>query len=137
MSVRLAAAAVLCAMGAVAACAPVSAVPDRAAGATAGARKCFFQGDVRSFRASADGRSVYVRELDKTVYRLEAAGSCPELGDALAIGFAPMGGMNSLCPGDYTRLVVGGSPTAMPCSVRMVGALTEAEVAALPARDRP
>ncbi|MEN5176069.1 hypothetical protein D3C73_860040 [compost metagenome] len=137
MSARLAFSVFLCALGALAACAPVSTSADGTTATAANARKCFFQDDVRSFRASADGRNVYVRELDKTIYRLEAAGACPELSDALAIGFAPMGGMNSLCTGDYTRLVVGGSPSAMPCSVRMAGALTEAEVAALPARDRP
>jgi hypothetical protein len=125
------------ALFALTACAPVSKPADGTTTAAANARKCFFQRDVRSFRVSADGRKVYVRELDKTIYRLDVAGSCPELRDALAIGFAPMGGTSSLCTGDYTRLVAGGSPSAMPCSVRMAGALTDAEVAALPERDRP
>jgi hypothetical protein len=137
MSARLAPVVVLSAASALAACAPVAAPADGAATIAANARKCFFQGDVRSFRVSADGRKVYVRELDKTIYRLEVAGSCPELRDALAIGFAPMGGTSSLCTGDYTRLVAGGAPSAMPCSVRMAGALTEAELAALPERERP
>lgn len=137
MSARLAPVVALSAVSALAACAPVAAPADGAATTAANARKCFFQGDVRSFRVSADGRKVYVRELDKTVYRLEVAGSCPELRDAMAIGFAPMGGASSLCTGDYTRLVVGGAPSAIPCSVRMTGALTEAELAALPERERP
>lgn len=120
------------------ACAPVQSPDGTAATATASApRKCIFQNDVRSFRVSRDERNVYVRGLDKTVYRLSVMGSCPELDTTLAIGFAPMGGVSSLCTGDYTRLVVGGSPSAMPCNVRMVGTLTEDELAALPERDRP
>ena len=136
MSARLVSAIVLSAASALAACAPVSTSADGVATA-ATARPCIFQNDIRSFRVSNDERNVYVRGLDKTVYRLEVAGACPELDNTLAIGFAPRGGMNSLCTGDYTRLVVGGSPSTMPCSVRMTGALTEAEVAALPARERP
>jgi len=127
---------ILSAVSVLAACAPVSTPSDGATTATT-ARTCIFQNDIRSFRVSNDERNVYVRGLDKTVYRLEVAGACPELNNTLAIGFAPRGGVNSLCTGDYTRLVVGGSPSAMPCSVRMAGALTEAEVAALPARERP
>lgn len=137
MSARLAPLVVLSAMTGLMACAPVSAPSEGATSTAAAARKCVFQRDVRSFRVSADGRNVYVRELDKTIYRLEVAGSCPELRDTMAIGFAPMGGTSSLCTGDYTRLVAGGSPSAIPCSVRMAGALTDAEVAALPERDRP
>lgn len=126
------------ALGALAACAPMTAPgADAAATASTGARKCLFQDDVRSFRVSRESRSVYVRGLGKTVYRLEVMGACPELADALAIGFAPLSGGNNLCTGDYTRLVVGGSHAPLPCSVRMTGALSEAEVAALPERDRP
>ena len=122
---------------AVTACAPVQGADVTGATAQAAPRKCLYQNDVRSFRVSRDERNVYVRGLDKTVYRLSVMGSCPELDTTLAIGFAPMGGVSSLCTGDYTRLVVGGSPSAMPCNVRMVGALTEDELAALPERDRP
>ncbi|MEN5147524.1 DUF6491 family protein [Brevundimonas diminuta] len=122
---------------AVTACAPVQGADGTGATAQAAPRKCLYQNDVRSFRVSQDARNVYVRGLDKTVYRLSVMGSCPELDTAMAIGFAPMGGMNSLCTGDYTRLVAGGAPTGMPCNVRLTGALTEAEVAALPERDRP
>lgn len=125
---------------AVAACAPVSgagAGADQTA-ANATPRQCVFQRDIRNFRVSNDGRNVYVRAGMKSVYQLETMGACPDLENALAIGFKPTGGMTSLCVGDWTRVVaIAGGQGDTPCSVRMVGALSEAEVAALPARDRP
>lgn len=137
MTARPACVAVVSAIASLAACAPVSPPADGATTASAAPRKCFFQDEVRSFRVSENERNVYIRGLDKTIYRLDVIGSCPELDDALAIGFAPGGGPNGLCTGDYARLVVGGSPSPMPCSVRLAGALSEAEAAALPRRDRP
>lgn len=124
---------------AVSACAPVNgAAPDQTA-ANATPRQCVFQRDINNFRVSSDGRRVYVRAGMKSVYQLETMGACPDLENALAIGFRPTGGLTSLCAGDWTRVVAagGGSGDAGPCSVRMVGPLTDAQVAALPARDRP
>lgn len=138
MSVRFAIASGLLAVlaAATAGCAPMKGSADRTAAATP--RQCVFQTDIRSFRVSQDARNVYVRGLNSTVYRLETMGACPDLENALSIGFQPAGGLSSLCVGDWTRIVpVAGSHDRMPCSVRMTGALTEAEVAALPARDRP
>lgn len=137
MSARLICVAVLGAAASLSACAPVA--DDAAPGtrASAPARACVFQRDIRNFRVSNDERTVYVRGPNKTVYRLEVAGDCPELDRTLAIGFAPRGGMNNLCTGDMTRLVFGRSPSAMPCDVRMAGALSPTEIAALPERERP
>lgn len=136
MSIRIAiASTLLAAAAATAGCAPMGGA-DKTAAATP--RQCIFQTDIRNFRVSEDGRNVYVSGLNKTVYRLETMGVCPDLENALAIGFKPEGGFSSLCVGDWTRLVpASGTVNHMPCSVRMTGALTEAEVAALPARDRP
>lgn len=120
-----------------AACAPVDGADGNAVAATP--RQCLFQSDIRNFRVSEDGRNVYVRAGRQTVYRLETMGFCPDLENALAIGFKPRGGLSTLCVGDWTQVVpvVGSAPQAAPCSVRMTGALTEAEVAALPSRSRP
>lgn len=137
MSIRIAiASTLLAAAAATAGCAPMGGAADKTAAATP--RQCIFQTDIRNFRVSEDGRNVYVSGPNKTVYRLETMGACPDLEHALSIGFKPEGGFSSLCAGDWTRLVSNtGTFTHMPCSVRMTGALTEAEVAALPARDRP
>lgn len=115
------------------ACAPV-----QGPGATASEpSQCIFQNDIRNFRVSRDEREVYVRGLNRTVYRLSVTGPCPDLDRTPGIAFAPLGGVSRLCPGGHTRLVIGGSPSPVLCNVRMIGALTEAEVAALPERDRP
>jgi len=140
MTLRLAMApALLAASFTIASCAPVNG--GGSSGQTAAnttARQCIFQRDIRNFRVSNDGRNVYVRTGMKSVYQLETLGACPDLENALAIGFKPNGGLTSLCVGDWTRIV--SAPRDFdntPCSVRMVKGLTDAEVAALPARDRP
>ncbi|ANF53363.1 hypothetical protein DA69_00380 [Brevundimonas naejangsanensis] len=143
MTLRLAMApALLAATFTIAACAPVNGGPNGGSSgqtaANATARQCIFQRDIRNFRVSNDGRNVYVRTGSKSVYQLETLGVCPDLENALAIGFKPNGGLTRLCVGDWTRIV--SAPRDFdntPCSVRMVKGLTDAEVAALPARDRP
>ncbi|MBD7941276.1 DUF6491 family protein [Brevundimonas guildfordensis] len=142
MSARFISAVLLCAAAGLAACAPTSSGDAAHSGqsaqsAAAGARACVFQRDIRNFRVSSDERNIYVRGPGQTIYRLEVAGACPELDHPLAIGFAPRGGINNLCTGDMTRLVFGRSASAIPCDVRMAGALSAAEVAALPERERP
>ncbi|MEN5113111.1 DUF6491 family protein [Brevundimonas diminuta] len=129
--------ALLAATFTIASCAPVSGAGDQTA-ASAAPRQCIFQRDIRNFRVSNDGRNVYVRTGMKSVYQLETLGVCPDLENALAIGFRPNGGLTSLCVGDWTRIVSAPRDFAdTSCNVRMVKGLTEAEVAALPARDRP
>ena len=139
MSVRLISAALLGAAASLSACAPASPEiqNDVRNGASATARACVSQRDIRNFRVSNEERNVYVRGPNRTVYRLEVVGVCPDLDRTLGIGFAPRGGVNNLCTGDMTRLVFGGAPSAMPCDVRMAGAMSPAEVAALPDRERP
>jgi len=141
MTLRLAMApALLAASFTITSCAPEEPV-NGGGGQTAAntsARQCIFQRDIRNFRVSNDGRNVYVRTGTKSVYQLETLGVCPDLENALAIGFRPNGGLTSLCVGDWTRIV--SAPRDFdntPCSVRMVKGLTDAEVAALPARERP
>jgi len=139
MTLRLAMApALLAASFTIASCAPVNGGGGGQTAANTSARQCIFQRDIRNFRVSNDGRNVYVRTGTKSVYQLETLGVCPDLENALAIGFRPNGGLTSLCVGDWTRIV--SAPRDFdntPCSVRMVKGLTDAEVAALPARERP
>ena len=50
----------------------------------------------------------------------------------------PDASLSRLCTGDFSRILVSGGPTPrQPCRVQVVKKLTEAEVTALPARDRP
>lgn len=103
------------------------------------ARQCFNVGQVNNF---TNGRTdqVFLRVGRDTVYELNAAGGCPDLDFAQQLAILPEGGAvgSWLCAGDQARVVVPGStsPSAV-CRVRLSRQLTEAEVAALPARQRP
>jgi hypothetical protein len=56
----------------------------------------------------------------------------------MGLAFLPQGGLTRLCTGDWTMIVPNGAtPPVTPCRVRIVMKLSDAEVAALPARDRP
>lgn len=131
--------ALLIAAGAAAlsACAPSTATTD-VGPRESGERRCLFQDQIQSFRVAQDARTVYVQGGDRSVYKLEAAGACRDLDNAMGLAFLPQGGLTRLCTGDWTQVVPSGAtPPVMPCRLRIVSVLTEAERAALPARDRP
>jgi hypothetical protein len=119
---------------ALAACAPVDGAD---AGRSTEPRACFLVQQVTSFRS--DGRqSVYVRTVGDDVFRLDAI-ACPGLETNFQIGLAPgLGSSSRLCQGDTVRLVARGyTSDVQSCPARVGPRLTEAEVAALPARQRP
>jgi hypothetical protein len=119
---------------ALAACAPM----DRAdAGRATEPRACFLVQQVTSFRS--DGRQgVYVRTVGDDVFRLDAV-ACPGLETNVQIGLEPgLGSSSRLCQGDTVRLVARGyTSDVQSCPARVGPRLTEAEVEALPARQRP
>jgi len=114
-------------------CAPTASTEQTASAAPV--RQCVFQDQIQSFRVR--DQALYIRGSGKTVFQLETASYCPDLESAIGIAFLPQRGMTSLCTGDWTQVVPTGAPPITPCRVRVVKRLTEAEVAALPARDRP
>ncbi|KPF80995.1 hypothetical protein IP78_06065 [Brevundimonas sp. AAP58] len=100
-------------------------------------RACFLVQQVTSFRS--DGRQrVYVRTIGDEVFRLDAI-ACPGLETNFQIGLEPgLGSSSRLCQGDTVRLIARGyTSDVQSCPARVGPHLTEAEVAALPARDRP
>ena len=100
------------------------------------ARQCLFQDQITSFRVRND--TIYLRGSGKSVFQLEAAGHCRDLENAMGLAFLPQGGLTNLCTGDWTMVVPSGAtPPVTPCRVRIVKRLTDAEIAALPDRDRP
>lgn len=119
---------------ALAACAPVDgadAVP------SSEPRACFLVQQVTSFRS--DGRqSVYVRTIGDEVFRLDAV-ACPGLETNFQIGLeSGIGASSRLCQGDSVRLIARGYiQDVQSCPARVGPRLTEAEIAALPSRDRP
>ncbi|WEK58243.1 MAG: DUF6491 family protein [Candidatus Brevundimonas phytovorans] len=118
---------------ALSACAPMSAQD----GAQPPARsQCFYTDQVDNFRG--DNQTLYIRTRNKDVFELQTLGYCADIDFAFGIGFVPDASLSRLCTGDFSRILVSGGPTPrQPCRVQVVKKLTEAEVTALPARDRP
>lgn len=119
-------------LSATAACAPTT--PGMAQ--TGAPRECFFIQEVRSF-ASSDDRRVYVDTGSNEVFELETFG-CSNVDWSTSIGIRSTTGGSSICSGLDAELIVpdlpGGRTT---CPVTGVRRLSDAEVAALPERDRP
>lgn len=101
-------------------------------------RQCLFQNDVESFRVRSSDQTVFVRGIGKAVFELQVSGACRDMDHAMGMAFWPQRGLDRLCTGDTTQIMFsGGTPRATPCRARIVKKLSEAEVAALPERDRP
>ena len=124
-----------------AACAPTSGgeTPGMADSGVSSARQCFSVSQVNNYtRGRMD--QLFLRVGRSAVYELNAAGGCPDLDFAQQVALVPDGGMagSRLCTDDWARVVVPGSTSAASvCRVRISRQLTEAEVAALPPRQRP
>lgn len=99
-------------------------------------RQCFYADRVDNFRG--DNQTLYVRTHSKEVFELQSFGDCADIDFALSIAFLPNSGVNRLCTGDLSRIVVGsGLSPRNQCRVQVVKKLTATEVEALPARNRP
>ncbi|WP_428151787.1 hypothetical protein [Brevundimonas sp.] len=131
--------AVLIALSAVGACAPTEGSTPEAQIATrdGGPRQCFEPGRVINFR-EGDARQVYLRVLGGGVFEVASTG-CLDQGSTNAMAISSTIGINDrLCVGDSARITVLSPSTAMsPCAARVVRSLTEAEIEALPGRQRP
>lgn len=69
---------------------------------------------------------------------MEASGACRDLDNAMGLAFLPQGGLTRLCTGDWTQVIPSGAtPPVTPCRLRIASVLSDAELAALPERDRP
>ncbi|MBX9575622.1 MAG: hypothetical protein K2X07_08290 [Caulobacteraceae bacterium] len=103
-------------------------------------RACFNVDQVRNFRQGGVGQ-VYVRAAGGDVFQLDSAGGCPDLAFAQRLAILPDGaGLagGRACTTDAVRIVVPGSTTSTDvCRARVTRRLTEAEVTALPSRERP
>ena len=124
------------------ACAPTGGnggAPAMADRGPSSARQCFSVSQVNNYTRGRQDQ-IYLRVGRNAVYELNAAGGCPDLDFAQQVALIPDGGMagSRLCPDDWARVVVPGSTSAASvCRVRISRPLTEAQVAALPPRQRP
>ncbi|HEV7229567.1 DUF6491 family protein [Brevundimonas sp.] len=135
-SLPLAAALALLAAG----CAPTPGGDGATQTASRPERACFSVDQVRNFRQGGVGQ-VYVRAAGGDVFQLDSAGGCQDLGFAQRLAILPDGaGLagGRVCTSDAVRIAVPGSTTSTDvCRARVTRRLTEAEVAALPSRERP
>ncbi|KQY89844.1 DUF6491 family protein [Brevundimonas sp. Root1423] len=130
---------------ALAACAPTDTggqtepVTGRAYSGPAQPRQCFSVQQVSNYtRGNSD--QVFLRVGRSDVYELSATGGCPDIDFAQQMALIPDAGMagSRICTNDWARVVVPGSSSRVTtCRVRVSRQLTEAEVAALPSRQRP
>lgn len=113
-----------------------SAAPEPAPAPEAKApRACFYVNNVSNY-ASDDDETVFVRVGVKDVYRLDLMGHCHDVGSALKLGLETRGS-SFVCDALDVTVVAGSSIGPQRCPVTKVTKLTEAEVAALPKKQRP
>lgn len=119
------------------ACAPTGMTGSESPSADSGARACFRPQQVVNFRAG-DAQNVYLRALGGDVFELRSAG-CLDIERSNSLAVTPAAGFTSrLCVGDSARILVRDATVRQgPCSARVTRRLTEAEVEALPSRQRP
>ena len=128
---------------AVAGCAPtVDTHGDTRAEAARSPRACFDVDRVRNFRPGDRMGDVYVRSggRDQSVFLLSSMGGCWDLDTTPQIGLRTNGFAGTrACEGDSVQIITPDGPGSRPdvCRAHVVKVLTEAEVNALPARDRP
>ena len=122
---------------ATAACAATPADGPEAASA-GGERQCFHADLATNFRTS-DQQTIYVRAARNDVFELKASGFCRDLQAAHSLAIrSSIGGGSRICTGDWANVSVAAAGAgASQCRVLVTRKLTEAEVEALPARDRP
>lgn len=111
------------------------AVASAVAPATTGERSCFWARNVNGFRA-VDDDTVNLRVGVRDVYQLELLGRCPDVDWAQGIGLESRGG-SFICSGLDATII---SPSAIGpqrCAVRTLRKLSDQEVAALDAKQRP
>ncbi len=102
-----------------------------------GARACFQGSRVRNFSTPRHD-TLMVRSMENRVFELTSLGACADLVGAIQLGIDTdtSAGM-SLCPGDIARVTVSQAGDRQLCRMRVSRVLSEAEVEALPRRDRP
>lgn len=114
------------------ACAPTPGTDT--ASSSASNRQCFSPGPGINFRGN--NRTFYLRSGNEDVFELKTVGSCPEIDFTLSITFVQR--LGRLCTGDTTHITMADGLTPRTvCQVQVVKKLTEAEIEALPSRDRP
>ncbi|HEY0053204.1 MAG TPA: DUF6491 family protein [Caulobacteraceae bacterium] len=113
------------------------AMSDGPARADAAPRQCFFVSQVNGF-ASDNERVVNLRVGVNDIYRAELFGPCSNVDWSQRIAIRARGGGSSVCSGHDAELIVPAtSGRPQTCQLRSIRKLSDAEIAALPGRERP
>ena len=103
--------------------------------AMAEGRQCFHADRITGFRAVSD-RIVNVSAGANEVYQFELFGTCPEVDWANQIAVVSRGS-SWICSGLDATIIAPSSTGPQRCAVRSVTRLTPAQLAVLPADQRP
>ena len=118
------------------ACAPVAPPPSGPL-TTATRGDCFFASTITAFKPSANATAINVRSSAAGVYRAELAAPCGDLRAAEKVLLDSRAAGASVCTGADATLIVSSPAGSRSCPVRSLRRLTDTEVAALPAPERP
>lgn len=100
-------------------------------------RQCFFQQQIDNFRAGSS-TTLYVKVRGGDVYEVNTSGACTALQDAFRMAIVADAGASRLCTNDWVTVAApDANGQGQTCRAHIDRKLTEAEVAALPARSRP
>lgn len=114
------------------ACAPTAGTDTNTSSASN--RQCFAPHQGAKFRGN--NQTFYLRS-ENQVFQLKTIGSCPEIDFDLSIRFLPAPRLNRVCTGDTPTIEMSQMGQRSLCQVQVVKQLTDAEIEALPSRDRP
>jgi hypothetical protein len=121
-------------LAALAACAPVA--PPPGALAPALGAQCFFGSTISGFKPSGP-TAVNVRSSVAGVYRVELASPCGDLRAVEKLLLDSRRSGISVCPGADVTVIASSPAGPRSCPGRSIRKLDDAEVAALPAAERP
>jgi len=120
--------------GAGVACAQPAAAP----APTPTGKSCFFVNQFDTWKAP-DNKTMYIKTTGKRYYRLDMAGSCPELTGINPHLVTEFRGSSSICSNLDWDLKVARSPgsPAVACIVKSMTEMTPDEVKAIPEKFKP
>ena len=102
-------------------------------------RRCFAEQQIRNFRSTRTG-VLYLKVWGSNsgTYQLSTSGGCFDLNTAQQVSIKPSMGSSRLCAGEWADVALPGSTGApQVCRALIEERLTDAEIEAIPARDRP
>ena len=100
--------------------------------------ECFFVSQFENWRPGADEKTMYIRVSSRRFYRLDMANRCSEMSWPGATLVNHFRGSTICSPLDWDMKVSqGAGGMAAPCIVKKMTRLSDAEAAALPAKQKP